>query len=74
MEEKEFLEKLEKRCRTLEKEGYSFLRNTPNEVNLYGSIGYEVDNLIGTEMKRNEYVIVPVNINGSSHRIYVKEI
>lgn len=74
--EKNFQEQVRRRCQSLECQGYTLVRDKVirNSIDAPDSLGKVLEDLLQQEFGRKEYVIVPNDVSGSSHRIYAKDI
>lgn len=74
--EKKFQEQVRRRCQSLECQGYILVRDKVirDSIDAPDSLGKVLEDLLQKEFGRKEYVVVPNNSDGSSHRIYAKDI
>ena len=69
-----FIEGINKREEELMRQGYKFVIKAPENVSARSTIGNWIDRLTQKEMGGKEYIILPENLAGSSHKLYAKNL
>ena len=74
--EQQYQDKIRQRSQSLESLGYTLVRpEVPaNPMDQNDTVGNVLDDLLQREFGRKEYVVLPNNSSGSSHRIYAKNL